>query len=608
MQFTVVQFTVLSLIPQRHLLNMRTLRLYCLIAALLFSATLSATENTNNTLVAGSFGIAWLDNGGIVHLYDGTNVTEPIPNSRVYAVVAADFLEEGADQLAYLDHDRKALRIYSFTTQKTIGPFGHNVRTMATGHCSADETYPSLFVSTFSGASFRWTKEVMGSGWINVPGDFVQASRGRFDRRSNLDDFATVNGEGDVYLYSTMWQTYSRAEGAKNIAAVLAGNFTASPGDEIAMFDKEGSVFLYQNRRLEDLGQKAACLAVGRNKEGLDTLYAIDQEGKIVRYDRETKTWKKLPAESDLVFTNLIVKDEQTVFAVSNDNLYKISGDNTEQLSALSPTSAVLEKEGTPLARYRYVSVPFKPYIDELRTPSGKNILRDAPWDHLHHHGLMFGLQAGGCDFWGEFDANRGKQITEKFQSEGNSMETEISWNLPAAGEAQGRTLLKEIRKINVGQGNEATLLDWQSTLTAVVDTILGGEGGRYYDGLGMRFDETMDRGGRFFNDTGAHDGTIVRGDERLKRCLWVAYTARLEGQPVTVAVFAHPANPAPMTAFTMGDAGSAFAYISATLNLHQVPVELKAGQSFAVKYRVALWDGEVSPETVEKAYADFVR
>jgi len=579
---------------------MKTLHFFCSLVLLALFVSTAVAENTNNALVSGSFGVAWLDGDGIVRLYDGENVTAPVPGVRVYAIAAADFLEEGSDQLAYLDDGRKALRIHSVKTGTTLGPFGHNVRTMTTGQCATDETFPSLFASTFSGASYRWTKEVMGGGWISIPGDFVHASRGRFDRRGGVDDFITVNGEGQVYVYATRWQTYSRVEGANDIVAVLAGNFTNSPGDEAAMFDKDGSVFLYQSRTLEDLKQKVICLAVGRSSNSLDRLYALDADGKIVRYDREAKAWTKIPVTNDMAFTNLIVKDPQTLCAVSGGNLYKIAGGGgrAEQLSQLQPSAIVLQKEGTPLARYRHAYVPFKPYIDELRTPSGKNILRDAPWDHLHHHGLMFAVQVGDCDFWGEFDANRGKQITTQIQSAGNTVESKLDWNIP-----EPKTLVKEDRKISVNAGDNVTLLDWHSTLTAVTDTVL--RSGTYY-GLGLRFLQEMDKGGRFFNDTGNHDGEVIRNDERLKRCRWMAYTAKLDGQPVTVALFAHPSNPKPMFAFTMGDVNSAFAYLSGALNLHREPVSLKIGETFSVKYRVAVWDGEVSPETVEARYRAF--
>ena len=286
----------------------------------------------------------------------------------------------------------------------------------------------------------------------------------------------------------------------------------------------------------------------------------------------------------------------------SGDNLYRIADNQVEQLSTLVPAPPMtidLKVGEIPLARYRYISVPFKPYIDELRTPTGRNILRDAPWDHLHHHGLMYALRVGEHSFWDEADPRRvGTQVTENIQFAGNSLESEISWNNPDA-----RTLLKETRKITVKQGNNVTLLDWETTLTAVEDTTLSGQ---HYYGLGMRFLQEMDKGGRYFNDTGLV-GEIVHGDERLTRCQWMAYTARLGEQPVTVALFDHPANPVPMSAFTMGEVSGAFAYLAATMNLHRVPVELKAGETFAVRYRVALWDGEVTPEIVIRAYAEYV-
>ncbi len=580
---------------------MNVFRLFVLIVSSVFAVFVTASETTNNSLVSGSFGVAWLDDGGSVRLYDGTKIVDPVPGVKVYALLAADLLEEGADQLVYLDDARKALHVHSFKTEKTLGPFGHNVRTMALGRCSADETFPSLLAGTFSGSAYRWTKDVMDGGWIPVSGEFSQASGGRFDRRSNLDDFVVVSA-GNVYVYSSKWQTYSKVVEGNDIVSVLAGNFTASPGDEIAMIDKAGAVFLCQNKKLEDLGQKAKRLAVGRNPNGLDTLFVLDDKGTIVRYDRETKTWTKPIDKAHFTFSDLVVRpndkgDGQVLFGVSGENLFKIVGDSVEKLSSSLPKTYAVSPDGKTVARYRFGSVPFKPYIDVLCTPSGKNILRDAPADHLHHHGLMFALQVGGCSFWGEFNANHGKQLTLGCSAAANGFQSAIDWNAPGS-----ITLLKENRRIDVNQGKDITLIDWQCTLTAQVDTVLGGEGSGHYYGLGLRFDETMDKDGRFFNDTGKNDGENVRGDERLTPCRWMAYTAKLNGEPVTVALFDHPSNPIPMTAFTMGDSGQSFAYLGATMNLHRKPFEMKAGQTLVARYRIAVWDGEVSPETIEKA------
>ena len=586
---------------------------FCLIVAFVLTAAVVFAENTNYSFIAGTFGTAWLDNDGIVRLYDGTKITEPVPKTKVYAILAADLLKEGADQLIYLDDDKKALHIYSFKTQNTLGPFGNGVRTMAVGRCSTDETFPSLFVCTFRGDAFRWTKEIMDKGWHPVSGSFTQASKGRFDSRSDLDDFVVVS-EGNVYIYSTKWKTYSKVCEGKNIAAVLAGNFTVSPGDEIAMFDKEGSVFLYQNKTLEDLRQKAKCLAFGHNKEGLDMLYALDTAGEVVRYNRETKKWTAVGSNGTRRFINLIVKEGQALFVLDEyECLCQERSDNDEFHPLSTPWDnryRIFWKDSKSLARYRNSPMPFEPreyfksYIDELRTPSGKNILRDSPDDHIHHHGLMYAIRVGGFNFWEEGGANSGKQVETPQRSLGAAYtENTYNWNTP-----DSKTLLVETRKISVDTGDNVTFLDWQSSFKAVVDTVLGTEGAGHYNGLGMRFVEEMDKGGRFFNSTGKKEDEVVRGDERMTPCKWMAYTAKVGGQPVTAAVFDHPSNPVPMTAFTMGDAGGAFAYLSATMDLHRKPVELSAGQTFAFKYRVAVWDGEVSPEIVEKAYQNFVQ
>ena len=82
---------------------------------------------------------------------------------------------------------------------------------------------------------------------------------------------------------------------------------------------------------------------------------------------------------------------------------------------------------------------------------------------------------------------------------------------------------------------------------------------GSHYFGLGMRFVRSMD-GGEFFNADGK-EGTIFRGEERLVRSNWCAYTAAIDGKPVTVAMLGHPDNPRhPTTWFTMA---KPFAYLS---------------------------------------------
>ena len=95
--------------------------------------------------------------------------------------------------------------------------------------------------------------------------------------------------------------------------------------------------------------------------------------------------------------------------------------------------------------------------------------------------------------------------------------------------------------------------------------------------------------------------GKVYRGDERLVRSRWCAYTAKADGKEVTLAMFDHPTNEChPATWFTMS---KPFAYLSATLNLHEEPFKLIADRPLRLRYAAAIWDGRPETEQIEKAY-----
>ena len=269
------------------------------------------------------------------------------------------------------------------------------------------------------------------------------------------------------------------------------------------------------------------------------------------------------------------------------------------------------------LYRQKLENNTFKPCVDVLCTPSGRNILRDSPWDHIHHHALMFAIDVNGVDFWGEFDDTRGKQIVttvlkESWMESDNTRFTKVyvdstylDWVIP-----DGTVVLKEERSIDVvcHSDSDVTLLKWYSRLTTPDSGATATLAGDHYYGMGMRFDESMDKNGRFFANDGIEPGEIVRGDERLTKCKWMAYTANLHDEPVTVAVFDSPNNPRPMLVFTMGDAGGAFAYISATINLFREKMELTKDKPIDFEYGVAVWDGEQTAETIESEYQQWLK
>lgn len=265
-----------------------------------------------------------------------------------------------------------------------------------------------------------------------------------------------------------------------------------------------------------------------------------------------------------------------------------------------------IQSQDRVLVGYRYYDVPFKPYVAKLFTPDSRNILLDSPPDHVHHHGLMFAVSVDGTDFWEEQIApgrQRHVEISSVKVDSSNGMETvcfaqSLEWMNPA----NGQLLLNEQRTLELAQfeGSNATVLTWRSIFSLPHDKQSVVFSGNHYFGLGMRFVRSMDEKGTFFNADNK-TGKVYRGDERLVRSKWCAYTADIQGKPVTVAMLDHPENTRyPATWFTMAEP---FAYLSATMALHEEPLTVKAGQTLSLCYGVVVWDGMKEPAQVEQMY-----
>jgi len=281
-------------------------------------------------------------------------------------------------------------------------------------------------------------------------------------------------------------------------------------------------------------------------------------------------------------------------------------------MRVLVDTSAASIYEGSSvLLRYPYRDVPFKPYVQQLYTSGGINILRDAPHDHLHHHALMYAIAVDGVNFWEEQNAPGRQQhrsftdvkIDEQGKRPYAGFTEQLDWINPRSKEL----MLKESRTLEACKLSnvDATFLKWQSRFTVPKGKDAVTLSGSHYFGLGMRFLISMDTGGQFRNAAG-RAGEVVRGDERITRARWCAYTAEADGKPVTLAMFGHPDNVRdPTHWFTMS---KPFAYLSATLNLYRDPLTITAEKPLVLRYAVALWDGKVQDSRIEQAYDQWLK
>ena len=266
---------------------------------------------------------------------------------------------------------------------------------------------------------------------------------------------------------------------------------------------------------------------------------------------------------------------------------------------------------GRQVLEYRHVPSPLKPYVCKLFSPAGVQILRDSPGDHKHHHALMFALAADGVNFWEETDGQGAENARSlrllKGKIRSGMQHAGFTQGLEWVNRRENRVILAEQRTLEVLDAADvnATLISWTSRLKPAADRDSVPLTGSHYFGLGMRFIESMDSSGRFFNADGLH-GEVVRGSERLTATRWCAYEALAGDQKVTVAVFDHPSNPRhPARMFTMT---TPFAYLAATLNLWKEPLTLKRDAPLELVYAVAVWDGTVDPLQIEAVYRRWAR
>ncbi len=262
-----------------------------------------------------------------------------------------------------------------------------------------------------------------------------------------------------------------------------------------------------------------------------------------------------------------------------------------------------IQMDGHPVMIYKYAEVPYKPYVEQFCTPSGVNVLRDAPSDHLHHHALMLAFKVDGVNYWEERN-DPGSQKTidlaeVKTHESGGIDWTGFTSHVDWIGPKEGPVLLKEERTIEVAVDKEgkASGLSWTSTFTLPEGKDVVTLTGANYHGLGMRFLPSMDTGGSFLNSEGK-TGVEGTNDARAK---WCSYSALADGKEVTIALLDHTANPRhPATWFTMTNA---FAYLSATLNLSKEPYELRCPETLTLRYALILGEGKIEASRIDKLY-----
>jgi hypothetical protein len=257
---------------------------------------------------------------------------------------------------------------------------------------------------------------------------------------------------------------------------------------------------------------------------------------------------------------------------------------------------------GKRLLLYSFATNQFKPYVKELYTLAGQNVLRDSPPDHLHHHGLMYAIRVNDINFWeevGEPGHERSMRLTVCENASSKASFTQIvEWtpnksNIP---------LLYETRTISVSvnPARNEVALDWRGSFQVGAAAVR--LTGSAYNGLGLRLPDGFDHVALHQNSADLPYTAEAKWDVTPAR--WSAVTGQASNSAATIALFETPANKGETRFFTMLNP---FAYLSVTQNLENHPLNYSPGEKFSIHYLLTLYPEQKSPDFLDERYHEWL-
>lgn len=265
-----------------------------------------------------------------------------------------------------------------------------------------------------------------------------------------------------------------------------------------------------------------------------------------------------------------------------------------------SPVQWTVSYKGSPILVYSSNPRQFKPYIQDLRTIKGYGVLRDSPFDHLHHHALMYGIRVNGVNFWEETSGCGVQKVVRSSTPQTGAtpaglpqatLEQTIHWLSPEDAflpDTNSPTLLVEYRvlRLVIDPATQETALYWKSRFDVGSKTNQVTLAGANYHGIGMRFLQALDPIANHFTAGGKPD--LANNRQDVAAYPWEAISFDAPGKPATIALFGAPTNARGDSVFFAMK--TPFAYLSATQGLDKTPLVYRRGESFEINYLVTLY------------------
>jgi hypothetical protein len=275
--------------------------------------------------------------------------------------------------------------------------------------------------------------------------------------------------------------------------------------------------------------------------------------------------------------------------------------------------------DNEPVASYRYGSELTKPILYPVFTPSGIKLTRGFPFekvegeatDHPHHTGMFFTYDdVNGSGFWNNtIFPPQIKQIKFEEETSGDKgvLKTESLW----IGK-NNDPLLRERRTMTFIPGSRETIIDFDITLTALVDTVLFNDTkeGMFAIRVAQWLREE-DQTGQYLSSNGDIGEKNIWG----KRAEWVRLEGQKDGKKAGIAIMNHPGSVNYPTfwharAYGLFSANPLGQYVFETArgagNPKKFALTLSKGESAKFLFRMIVYDGSRSSPELEKRFKEY--
>ena len=271
---------------------------------------------------------------------------------------------------------------------------------------------------------------------------------------------------------------------------------------------------------------------------------------------------------------------------------------------------------GKPFTTYRYGDdFSDKPVFYPVMSPNGARVNREYPMvqkvpgesaDHPHHQSVWFTYdEVNGTNFWNP--EKTGRRIAQReAKLEGKTLVALLDWK-----DKDGKVVLEETKRVGFGGGADVFWMDHDITLKA--PNVAVSMGDTKEGAFGIRLNDTLKEAGgsgKYVNAEGLETAANVWG----KTSPWVAIrgvvTDAAGKRDVTVAIFAHPSGHNGAPYWHARDYGlfaaNPFGRKAYDPKQETRITTLGVGQSLRLRFRLAVYSGQVAKSRLDTDFAGF--